>query len=135
MQIIIILCPTVKYIIHTYHLATKKFIIPKSFRNHDRQKPVISVFAFKRMKFLVILGHLFVKVEFGPVWARPLRWKCQPYPKTSNHSVVSTQSQCQTATMKKRNKTKTYWGQWDISNNTAMYFLMRLVSNAYSSTV
>lgn len=65
-QIIIILCPTVKYIIHTYHLATKKFIIPKNFRNHDRQNSVISIFAFKRMKFLVILGHLFVGVEFGP---------------------------------------------------------------------
>lgn len=50
-QIIIILCPTVKYIIHTYHLGTKTFIIPKNFRNHDRQKPVISVLLLKEWSF------------------------------------------------------------------------------------
>lgn len=31
------------------------------------QTPVFARLAFKRIKFLVISGHLFAKVEFGPV--------------------------------------------------------------------
>lgn len=41
--------------------------MPKNFTNHDMQTPVILRIAFKRIRFLVISGHPFDKVEFGPV--------------------------------------------------------------------
>lgn len=47
---------------------------------------------------------------------------------TQKHQItVSFQHSLNVKQQQWKKDTKTYWGQWDISNNTAMYFLMRLV--------
>lgn len=49
-------------------------------------------FFFFLNQFLANKRIEITEVEFGPVWARPLRWNCQAYPKTSNHRIFSTVS-------------------------------------------